>query len=225
MSSAKGFMRQAVQTDAPALAQLLQATGLDDNPDPEWIARVILETNHATLVEQDGNHLTGFVDSFTTGASDGRLRWEIDLLGVHPDYRGRGIAQELVRASVESGRQMGASLARALVRTDNRASLNTFMRCGFTLLDETHDLYISSSASSARLSAPPGSHLISVCTLTYSGVWVEGRLSPEALRCAQSARARFGWDVAGGVIPAGGLAAEEAGYEWAGQYRWLRIEY
>ena len=46
-------MRQITQSDAPALAQLIRATGLDHNPNPERIARVSLENNHVTLVETD----------------------------------------------------------------------------------------------------------------------------------------------------------------------------
>jgi ribosomal protein S18 acetylase RimI-like enzyme len=214
-------MRQAVQTDAPALAQLIRATGLDDNPDPERIARVILESNHVTLVGPAGDHLTGFVDGFTTVASDGTLRWEVDLLGVHPDHRGRGIAQALVCASVEAGRQAGASLARALVRTENLASMNTFQRCGFASLGEVCELYVSDAACPNQIVAPSDAHLISVDTLTYSGVWVEGTVSIDSLRCARSVRTRFGWDMAGALIPAGSPAPE--GFTYVGQYRWLHL--
>ena len=99
-------MRQITQTEAPALAQLIRATGLDHNPDPERIARVSLESNHVTLIETASDEsLIGFVDAFSTISQEGILRWEVDLLGVHPDYRGKKIAQGLIRAVVTAGQQ------------------------------------------------------------------------------------------------------------------------
>jgi ribosomal protein S18 acetylase RimI-like enzyme len=214
-------MRKLEPNDAPELARLIGIVWPDNNPTPERIARVSLESSHAALVETAGGRLVGFVDAFGTVARDGAVRWEIDLLGVHPDYRGRGMAQGLVRAAVEAGRAFGAVTARALVKVDNAASLNTFQRCGFVMGETVYDLCISDWAEPGAIQAPAGAHLISVCTLTYSGVWVEGEQSGESLRAGQAARTRHGWDVAGAVIPAGTHDAESRGYEVAGQYRWM----
>jgi len=148
---------------------------------------------------------------------EGTLRWEVDLLGVHPDYRGRGIARELVEAVVEAGRGYDAQRARALIRIDNVASLNTFKRCGFSLDERVYDLYVADLAAS-EVAFPPDSHLAAVETLTYSGVWIEGELSLDALRFG---RTQAGSGIAGVVVPAGSLAAEQAGFERIGQYRWV----
>ncbi len=212
-------MRRATAGDAPEIASLIQAVWADHNPDPAWIARVSLESNHATLVETNGDDLIGFVDAFSTVAADGVLRWEVDLLGVHPEWRGRGIARRLVARVVEIGQEQGAQFARALVRVDNVASLRVFERCGFVAEPTVCRLYVADAAPTAAIVAPPDAYLIAVSTLTYSGVWVEGAQTDAALRSAQAVRARFGWDTAGAVIPADQPAA--AGCECVGDYRWL----
>ncbi len=217
-------MRRITQSDAPELAQLIYATGLDHNPDPERIARVSLENNHVTLVETaaDGA-LVGFVDAFSTIGQDGTLRWEVDLLGVHQAHRGRGMAQALLGEVVRIGNAIDMTYARALVHIDNGASTNTFLRCGFALDEAIQHLCVSECSVNEAMLAPANAHLLSVSTLTYSGVWIEGELSPEALRCAQAVRTRYHWDVAGVVIHAANDTAQDAGYDLVGQYRWLKL--
>ncbi|MCC6803816.1 MAG: GNAT family N-acetyltransferase [Anaerolineae bacterium] len=215
-------MRLAAPADAPGLARLIHEVWTDHNLNPERIARVSLESDHTTVIEESDGEPVGFVHGFTTVARDGILRWEADLLGVHPAHRGRGIARRLIAASVETGRSMGAAMTRALVRVDNAPSLAAFQRCGFTPDETVCELYVSGEIWHLPLAAPPDAHLIAVTTLTYSGVWVEGRVSFDALRCAQAVRTRYGWESAGTVVPEGTFAAESVGYELAGRYRWLR---
>ncbi|MEP7293203.1 MAG: GNAT family N-acetyltransferase [Chloroflexota bacterium] len=214
-------MRQVTPEDAPELARLLQACGLDDNPNEARIARVILNTTRITLGEQgrDGG-LIGFVDAFMTASPDGVARWEVDLLGVHPNHRGKGIAQRLIGAVVAAGAQAGAQLFRAIVKTDNVASLTAFQHCGFANDETIHDLYVSDQPIAQADDLPPDAYLISVCTLTYSGIWIEGDHSLSALRYAQAVRTRYGWDVAGALAPA--ESAMPDGFALAGQYLHLR---
>jgi ribosomal protein S18 acetylase RimI-like enzyme len=216
-------MRLVTSTDAPGIARLIHEVWPDHNPNPARIARVSLESGHTTVIEADGSAVIGFADGFTTVSSDGVLRWEVDLLGVQPAYRGRGIAQALIAASVEAGRRAGAVTARALVEIENAPSQAAFRRCGFTASESIYELFVSGESLRGRLLEPPGAHLVSVATLTYGGVWVEGKVSFEALRCAQRARTRYGWDVAGTVIPEETIEAERVGYERVGRYRWLQL--
>lgn len=215
-------MRLIVPEDAPELARLIHEVWTDHNLNPERIARVSLESDHTTVIEESSGEQIGFAHGFMTVAGDGVLRWEVDLLGVHPAHRGRGIAQRLIAASIETGRSMGAATTRALVRIDNEPSLAAFQCCGFMPDASVCNLYVSGENWHLPLAAPPDAHLIAVTTLTYSGVWVEGRLSFDALRCAQAVRTRYGWESAGVVIPEGVFAVETVGYELAGRYRWLR---
>ena len=219
-------MRKITQTDAPKIAQLLRVTGLDHNPDAERIARVSLESNHVTLVETTAEGtLIGFVDAFSTAAQDGTLRWEVDLLGVHPAHRGRGLARTLVSAAVDAGIRAHAYPTRALVKIDNMASLKAFQASGFTLDPAIYDLYISSDDAHGELTSPADTHLISVATLTYSGVWIEGNYSVDAFHAAKAVRTHYGWDIAGAVLPEGLSTAAEVDYQWIGKYHWLSSHY
>ncbi len=86
--------------------------------------------------------LIGFVDAFLTISEAGVLRWEVDLLGVHPAQRGRGVAAALIAASVKAGFAIGADRARALVRIENVASRKAFERCGFQAMEAEQILYV-----------------------------------------------------------------------------------
>lgn len=215
-------MRQVTPTDAPGLARLINEVW-DHNLNPERIASVGLDSNRVTVVADSGSDVIGFADGFMTATSDGVPRWEVDLLAVDARYRGRGIAQRLIAASVDAGRLAGAAVARALVQIGNAPSLRAFQRCGFTPEAATCELTVSGAACDERLTAPLGAHLISVRTYTYSGIWIEGRLSLEALRCARSIRTRYAWDVAGAVIPEGTFDQTPEGYAVVGRYRWLHL--
>jgi ribosomal protein S18 acetylase RimI-like enzyme len=73
--------------------------------------------------------VVGFVIAFaTTGLRD--PCWEIDLLAVHPDWTGRGLATRLIRAASAYGMRQ-ARQARAAVATDNSASARAFVRAGY----------------------------------------------------------------------------------------------
>jgi ribosomal protein S18 acetylase RimI-like enzyme len=215
-------MRQARQEDAPELAQLIQACGLDDNPNDDRIASVIRSTTRITLVEQaDDGTLIGFIDAFMTVSVDGNLRWEIDLLGVHPAYRGRGIAQHLINASVHAGHEQGVDFIRALIHVDNAASTNAFQRCGFVTAQTTRELYISDQPAETSLIPPAAAHLIPVCTLTYSGIWIEDDHSPQSLAAARAIRAKYDWFIAGVLLPTGAPPPES--FVRVGEYRWWTL--
>ena len=218
------MIRRAVPGDAASLARLIELIWHDDKPSADPIARASSDTNRATFVFDDGK-IAGFVDAFSTISAEGVCRWEVDLLGVRADVQGKGFGRALVAAALEAGRDFGATMAQALVRTDNAAALKTFMRCGFAVDDAIQGLYVSDRDVDERLPTPTGACLLSVMTLTYSGVWVEGDWSAETLHYAQAVRTRYRWDVAGAVIPTGRGSAAETGYDLAGQYHWLRLEY
>lgn len=219
-------MRQMISTvtpeDAPELARLIQACELDDNPNADRIASVIRSTTRSTLVEvNEAGVLIGFVDAFMTVSADGVPRWEVDLLGVHPAYRGRGIAQRLINASVEIGRAQGAQHFRALIHMDNAASANAFQRVGFQSAPSTHELYISDQPADVPLTPSDKAHLIPVCTLTYSGIWIENDQSPQSLLAARAIRARYDWFIAGALLPSG-IPTPEA-FAHVGTYRWWTL--
>ncbi len=210
-------MRKLQPKDAPELARLIHTIWPDDNPDPARIARVSLDPSKLTLIEEADGQIVGFVSAFPTLTVEGASRWEVDLLGVHPACRGRGIARGLTEAVVEAGRGYGAKAARALIRIGNTASLNTFLRCGFSLDPTILDLYVADGEGGVSPTPPPGLHLIPVETLTYAGTWVEGDFSLDNLLFSRA----VGMGTVGVLIPVGSLAAEAAGFENAGQFQWV----
>lgn len=218
-------IRWAETADALDLARLKHAVWPDDKPDPAPIARVFTDTDRCTLVAHEDGVLVGFVDSFVTISAAGVTRWEIDLLAVHPRYRGQGIGQMLTRASGEEAAKRGIALARALTHIRNAGVHHTFGACGFTTDQQVYGLYIGAGTlevSTARL--PDGLYLFPVQTLNYCGLWLEGSITAAGLRYAGLVRDLYGWELAGAVIPEANTDATSAalrvGYEQVGLYYW-----
>lgn len=212
-------IRSASVTDSNAVALLIAQT-LGDDAHAEWIDKIISGQNRATHILQIGV-VAGFIDSFLTTSHVGQLRWEVDLLGVHPAVRGRGFAQDLITQSVEYGRSYGAELARAWVADGNTPAEKAFMACGFKPAAEKHMLLISHESNSTATDCQ-NSHLISVQTLTYSGIWVEDVRSEADLACGLLARTESGVDLVGTLIPASDGAlletAQIMGFSSVGRY-------
>jgi GNAT superfamily N-acetyltransferase len=200
----------------------MQASGLDDTPDSTRIARVIPQ--HCTLVAVQDSEITGFIDAFATSAPDGVIRWEIDLLGVHPAWQGRGIARQLVSDAVVEGTHFGAEQTRALVRCSNLAPRRTFAWCDFEPDRIPFDLYVGTPQGGQAHSLPTGMHLIPVDMLTYTGIWIEGVFSLAAFQFARVILQRYGWSSAGVLIPGDAPEmihlAERAGYAPVGEFDW-----
>ncbi len=226
------IVRRASPADAPGIARVKAAAWPEESlPDPDHIARVLAQPEHAAHVALDGDgSVLGFVDGFVTLSPTDALRWEVDLLAVHPDCQGRGIGRALVEVSTAAGQEMGVSFARALIRVDNVGSQRAFARCGYRLDGAVCALYISQPVVETRQAVslphiPTGeAHFVSVTTFTYRGLWLEGGLGAEAFQAAQAIRDHNGWDVAGAVIPPAQpeaiRAAEAAGYTLVGPYQW-----
>jgi ribosomal protein S18 acetylase RimI-like enzyme len=206
-----------------AIAAVKRAVWEDEPADETHIATVIAEPDHATHIAVQNDEVVGFVDGFLTLSAEGVRRWEVDLLGVLPAQRGQGIASQLVALNTRAGFEMGASRARGLVAIGNIGSEKTFVRSGFQVEDTTCGLYVSDGAA-AETPTTNGLHLLPVNTINYRGVWLEGVLSAQGFRKALAVRARYGWDVAGAVIPLAQStmleAAQAAGYASIGEYRW-----
>ncbi|MDX1991641.1 MAG: GNAT family N-acetyltransferase [bacterium] len=226
------LLRQATVDDALSLAGVKQATWFDESASAEQIACALDQPDHCAHAALIDGHIVGFVDGFITFSPEGNFRWEVDLLAVHPDYRGRGLATRLITVSIQTGKEMGAAFARALIQIDNVASQTAFARCGFQA-SETCQLYVlgrdesvayaTVSVSSLSNSAE-NAFLLPVTTFTYRGVWIEGQRHSSAFDHARAFVAQQQWDVAGAVIPTDNqsalIAAEQAGFVLIDTYCW-----
>jgi GNAT superfamily N-acetyltransferase len=219
-------VRRANVHDALRIAAVKEAAWPGENADPERIAAVIAEADHVAQVAVLEGHIVGFVDGFITMTMDGLPRWEIDLLATHPQVQGQGVGKQLIAASVSAAREWGMLLARAFIRADNPASERAFAFCNFYPLEFNLGLYISTGISESACDLPLSTHLLTVNTFNYRGIWLEGELSPESFIAGQIVRAQYGLDTVGAVIPVDDApcveAAIDAGYQLVEHYRcWL----
>lgn len=74
--------------------------------------------------------LVGFSWAYELSIFDER-RVHIDMIGVNPDFRGRGIARRLVDIQIEETQKRGISIMEAMTTKDNVHSYNWFHSIGF----------------------------------------------------------------------------------------------
>jgi ribosomal protein S18 acetylase RimI-like enzyme len=127
-------------TDAQGLLAVEQTTFNESPYSPEQIRDMLADGTHRAWLALAGETIAGFVVSFPTWGFRGS-RWEVDLLAVEPNFTGRGLGGQLIRATAADGEAV-ASRARAVVADDNIASLQAFTRSGFHLLPEACHLVI-----------------------------------------------------------------------------------
>lgn len=115
--------------DARGLLAVEKAT-FDESPYSAEQVQAMLAggAQRAWLAIGEGQ-VVGFVVAFPTHGL-GDPSWEIDLLAVHPDWNGHGLATRLIRKAAAGGMRL-ARRARAVVATDNVASARAFLRAGF----------------------------------------------------------------------------------------------
>lgn len=163
-------IRPAQPSDASDLKQLIELI-FGDTPSIAVVNAALTDLEHYAHVAISDGHLVGFVSGFITRAADGQRRWELDLIGVHPDYRGRGIASALVQATTAEALRLGVGYVRALVATHNSAMGAVLKR---------HQYQTDALARVLCVLGDMGVHttedlsLVVVKTLTYCGVWLEG---------------------------------------------------
>lgn len=217
--------RTAQIGDEKAIQRLKECVWPDETTRSERIRSVLNDPQHHTTAAVVDEDTVGFVDSFLTVSATGILRWEVDLLAVHPEYRRQGIATRLIERSIQTGLERGAELARGLVQVDNTSSQRAFARNAFTTDGIVCHLYVAFS-SVAQPSVQPSAqlHIVDVNTMNYAGIWLEDCYLPEAFVAAIERLAHNKVDVAGAVIPSnepGTIeAAWNAGFEFIGHYHW-----
>ena len=93
-----------------------------------WPAELFLEYFLASpelfLVARIGRRIAGYSITQTTWRGA-----ELESIAVHPRYRGRGIAQALLQATI--ARLEGASALRLMVSTANKPALRFYKNFGF----------------------------------------------------------------------------------------------
>jgi ribosomal protein S18 acetylase RimI-like enzyme len=115
--------------DAEGLLDVERAT-FDESPyAADEVQAMLARGTQRAWLAMGGDQIIGFVVAFGTNGLAGPC-WEIDLLAVHPEWTGQGVATGLIRAAAAHG-TTSASRARAAVATNNPGSARAFMRAGF----------------------------------------------------------------------------------------------
>lgn len=213
------------QEDALHLIHIKQQVWPDEPADMQRIERALQHPGHVTFTARLASKVVGFVDAFPSIDVDGRKRWEIDLLAVDQEFQGRQIGQRLIRAATAAGQQAGAAFARALVQTKNAACQVAMQRCDYATDGRVYQLMVSSEKVEPVGNLPPAeAHLVYVETMNYSGLWLEGLLSANALLAGQSLRTQRRLDLVGALIPVDQVdllaAAGSLGYQPVERFHW-----
>ncbi len=142
--------------DALAIAQVEAATlGDSDLTAAEMQSVLSLCGQFVYLAFADENCI-GLLATFETPSPAGP-RLELDMLGVVHEWRGRGVATELVKRAIAEGRRRGCKTLRAIVATDNQASRRVFEHAGLRALGKPCQLLTRVLAGFSETSyLPPG---------------------------------------------------------------------
>lgn len=214
----KWTIRDATPDDAAAIAAIMRECWPDDTPELQRITRLIRTGWHVTRCAFEGATCIGFVDAFPTLDAAGSGRWEIDLLAVNSSERRQGVGRALIAEAVAAAAP-GSRLVRGLIRAGNGASERAFAAAGFQAGDQPLTLYVAPALAGQSLEC---GHAISVQTLTYSGLWLEGSPTANTLRAGRAQAADAGVEQVGVLVADYEVAlCEEAGYRKIGAYRWF----
>jgi ribosomal protein S18 acetylase RimI-like enzyme len=83
-----------------------------------------------------------------------KKRWEVGNVATHPDYRGKGLARQLVNRSIEHARQYGAEICVLDVRDDNQPAYKLYESLGFLHYDSNIDLKLETLPETQSLPIP-----------------------------------------------------------------------
>lgn len=218
-------LRPATTNDAPALVDLIRCVWPEEDPALSTIVGALGAPDHATYVAIVDGRVVGMCDGFLTLDAGGRRRWEVDLLAVHPDQRGRGLGARLIAASSAAGQARGAAYARGLIALANAPSQRAFQRNGYQADPAVRELYVCRALAGEGPSLPADASLTPVHTLTYRGGWIEGQATEQALRAARAVGAASGWDCVGALLAEDDDLRQTAvalGFARVGAYQWWR---
>jgi len=83
-----------------------------------------------------------------------KKRWEVGNVATHPDYRGQGLARQLVKRAIEHARKYGAEICVLDVREDNQPAYKLYKSLGFLHYDSNIDLKLETLPAVQALSLP-----------------------------------------------------------------------
>jgi len=91
----------------------------------------LLHFSDTSLLAEEGERLVGFLVGFLSPSRPEEAY--IHFVGIHPDYRGRGLARMLYGRFFETCRTRGRSVVRSCTSPVNRGSIVFHQRMGFQI--------------------------------------------------------------------------------------------
>jgi ribosomal protein S18 acetylase RimI-like enzyme len=133
------LIRNYTNTDYPEMILFWESLGLGgaQRGDNEKIIRQTIDLGGQLLLMVDSNNNTIIGTSWLT--IDGR-RTYIHHFGIHADYQGNGLANNLLDASLKVAKSFGMQI-KLEVHKDNAKALNLYSKAGFTYLGD-YNVYI-----------------------------------------------------------------------------------
>ena len=219
-------IRLANPEDAGAIATIAaEAQVASIDPGSPRVHRLLGEGR--TFVATVGEEIVGFADTFFTSDPAGGRRFELDLLAVDSQARGRGAGGRLLAKGLEVARTSAARHIRTLVRCGNLPMGRLCHRHGFARSPLSYELYVADPQPASCQQRYHSAHLATVETLSYAGIWLEGALSQEAIEEAHRIAIQGDMSVIGTVISAEASEATELlrakGFQKIGAYHWWTI--
>ncbi len=225
-------IRPALVADAAAIAAIAEAC-FGEAYAPKRIARLLGAGQNFTLLAQNNQGILAFSDHFITKSAPGGQRLELDLLAVKPKAQGQGIGSRLIVESLMLARALDLPSLRALVRSENLVMRRLCAAAGFMKSNASYRLYVASPKPA--LDAPsdlPGTHLVPVETLAYSGIWIEGALTAAAVHRALSVACARKMTTVGTLVAQGersncsaGQLLLDMGFRRLGIYDWWTMDW
>jgi len=203
--------------DVTALMAVERDSLNDSHYAPEQALVLLRRPGRWVHLACDGEDAVGFCFSFATHDENGP-RLEIDMLGVRPSHRRRGLATRLIAAALANGRARGIVHARGVVACENVGSRRAFQAAGMVVGGQTellaYDLLGAASQSYLPVGwtcaeeptahdldtvqatlrdnsglSRGGARWLRVHTLSYTGIWIEALWAADAQSSALLSRA------------------------------------
>lgn len=217
--------RPARLVDANAIAEICLAA-FGEPADAQRIQALISLGNNQPIVAEENGVILGFVDSFPTFAHDRCLRWELDLLAVHPDVQGKGIGKQLIAATLADAKAYEVDFLRTLIRADNIPMHHACRYSALICNENICELLVKSSSMKAILQESP-SCFVRVDTMTYDGIWLEGEINQAAVESAESLCRYYSLSTVGAVVPQSEsntiALLNQLGFHKIGNYQWWTL--
>ena len=219
-------MRKARPSDAVAIAGIA-AAAFGQRMAIDQVRRVLQSGRNYTCVAELNRKTVGFADAFVTESQFGEARLELDLLAVDPSAQGSGMGTGLARRCIGLADELKVGLLRTLVATDNLAMRALCYRCGLRQSPDIYRLHVATSFACAETPSRHRAHFVPIDTLAYSGLWLEGELSLEAVQSAMYCAEKAGWDSVGAVVAVADCQVSDLlcaqGFGVADEYHWWTL--